>query len=43
MRLIVFHGSERLRGKRERRRARQDLRRGREPQPIYRTGKFWTD
>lgn len=39
----VFFGSERLRNKSERRKAKQELKRGKEPQPKYRTGKFWTD
>lgn len=39
----VFFGSERLTNKDERRHVKEDLKRGREPQPKYTTGKFWTD
>ena len=42
-RLFVFFGSDRLRGKHERRLAKQDLRNRREPKPKYRTGKYWSD
>ena len=42
-RWIVWFGSERLRGKQERMRVKRDLRKGKEPQPQYRTGKFWVD
>lgn len=39
----VFYGSDILRGKVERARAKRDLKRGVEPQPRYTTGKYWTD
>lgn len=40
---VVRFGSDRLRGSQERRRARHDLRNGREPAPRYTTKKFWTN
>lgn len=40
---FVFFGSFRLSNRVERRRVRDDLRRGIEPSPKYATGKFWTD
>lgn len=39
----VFHGSDWLSSRELRRRVRQLLRRGIEPEPRYATGKFWTD
>lgn len=39
----VFFGSEKLTARRERKRAKRDLKRGIEPALKYRTGKFWTD
>jgi hypothetical protein len=41
--LYVFFGSEFMRGRQERSRAKRDIRRGVEPQPRYTTGKFWVD
>lgn len=41
--LIVFYGSMFLKGKAERNRVKRDLKKGREPQPRYATGKFWVD
>lgn len=40
---FAWFGSERLRGKAERIRAKRDLRAGREPEPRYTTGKQWVD
>lgn len=40
---VEWYGSNRLRGKQERVRARRDLRRGIEPQPKYTSGKHWED
>jgi hypothetical protein len=42
-RILVWFGSEILRGRQERRKAKRDMKRGTEPQPRYTTGKFWTD
>lgn len=42
-RYLPFFGSDRLRGRQARRRAKHDLRNGREPQPRYVTGKYWDD
>lgn len=42
-RWLAWFGSHRLRGRAERARARQDMRRGLEPQPRYTTGKHWED
>lgn len=41
--IIVFHGTEWLKGRYERRRVKQDIRRGLEPAMRYASGKFWTD
>lgn len=41
--LRVTHASERLSSKDQRRLAKRDLKRGRDPQPQYRTGRFWND
>ena len=43
MRYIVTYESHRLSGKDERRLVRAALRQGVEPEPEYRTGKFWID
>lgn len=37
------YGSERLPSKAQRRKAKSALRRGTEPEPQYRTGRFWSD
>lgn len=37
------HLSDRLPSKDQRRKAREALRRGQEPEPEYRTGRFWND
>jgi len=42
-RFFAWYGSERLRGKAERTRAKRALRRGAEPEPKYTTGKQWVD
>lgn len=39
----VAYESDRHRGKDERRRAKHDLRNGREPKPRYTTGRYWSD
>lgn len=39
----VFYGSEQLPHRETRRRVRRALRSLIEPEPKYRTGKFWTD
>jgi hypothetical protein len=39
----VFFGSEWLGSRETRRRGRNLLKRGIEPEPRYRTGRFWTD
>lgn len=41
--IICFLGSERRSNREERRKARQDIKLGREPKRSYRTGRFWTD
>ena len=38
-----YHHAEPLDGKTQRRKAKQDLRQGIEPQPTYVTGKAWYD
>lgn len=40
---LVFYGSDILKGRSERARAKRDLRRGIEPLPRYATGKYWDD
>lgn len=42
-RRLPWFGSYRLRGRDERRRARQAILRGQEPAPKYSTGKTWED
>ncbi|MCC3299754.1 hypothetical protein [Arthrobacter caoxuetaonis] len=40
---IIRYGSEMLTHRQARRRARSLLHRGIEPEPRYRTGKYWND
>lgn len=42
-RIIIRYGSEPFTNRRLRRMARRLLRRGIEPEPRYRSGRFWTD